>query len=602
MPRIPPESIEQVAAANDIVEVIGGYFPLKRMGGTFKALCPFHQERTPSFNVNPHRQIFKCFGCGAGGSVFRFVMDYEHIDFLAAVRKLADKAGIKIPEAEMTQEDYARADLRRRLLSMHADAAEFFHMQLMRGNSADAAREYMKKRGLGAEVAKAWKIGFAPDSWDGLLGELRRQGYKDDELAASGLFSSGEDGGRIYDRFRGRLMFPICNDTGEVIAFSGRVLNAEQSPAKYVNSPETILFTKGAVLFGLHKSKRALIDRKQAVVCEGQVDLITAFEAGVQNVIAPQGTAFTDRQARILKRYVEEVVLCFDSDAAGEKAAQRSLPHLLRESLGVRVVAMPPGEDPDSLIRTEGAEAFQARIAQAEDFFDYQIRRQSRRLDFGTPRGKIAAAQELAALIALIPDGVARDAVQNNAAMRLEVSPQDFRALVKRAPQAPQNDGEETKAPQKVQTVVLDPTKELLALLALRDQAARAWLQCLQWTRVLEDGLPDSVLLGKIFDAEFRVDDPASVNAWITTLDPGEEITVSAILEKKAPLEARVVAEDCWNELERRELVRRRQAVEAKLRAPGLPFEEMVRIHEDARELQRQITALPPPRAPRAPE
>jgi DNA primase len=602
MPRVPQEIIEQVAAANDIVEVIGSYFPLKRMGGTFKALCPFHQERTPSFNVNPQRQIFKCFGCGAGGSVFRFVMDYEHIDFLAAVRKLADKAGVKIPEAEMTQEDYERADLRRRLLSMHADAAEFFHTQLMRGNSGDVAREYMKRRGLGAEVAKAWKIGFAPDSWDTLLGEMRRQGYKDAELAASGLFSQGEEGGRLYDRFRGRVMFPICNDTGEVIAFSGRVLDAEQSPAKYVNSPETILFTKGAVLFGLHKSKRALIDRKQAVVCEGQVDLITAFEAGVQNVIAPQGTAFTERQARILKRYVEEVVLCFDSDAAGEKAAQRSLPHLLGESLLVRVVAMPPGEDPDSLIRKEGAEAFQVRVAQAEDFFDYQIRRQTKRPDFGTPRGKIAAAQELAGLIALIPDGVARDAVQNNASMRLEVSPQDFRTLVKRVPRTSQNGDAEAKEPPKAPTVALDPTKELLALLALRDQASRAWLQARQWNRVLEDGLPDSVLLAKIFDAEFRVDEPASVNSWIATLGSGEEAALSGLLERKVPPEARVVAEDCWHELERRTLLRRRQAVEARLRAPGLALEETVKIHEQALELHRQITALPPPRAPRAPE
>ena len=600
MPQIPPEIIEQIAAANDIVEVIGGYFPLRRMGGTFKALCPFHNERTPSFNVNPHRQIFKCFGCGAGGSVFRFVMDYEHLDFVAAVRKLADKAGIKIPEAEMSQADYERADLRRRLLSLHADAAEFFHQQLMRGNSADAAREYMKKRGLNADVAKSWKIGFAPDSWDGLLAPMRDRGYSELELKESGLFSTGDDGSKMYDRFRGRVMFPICNDTGEVIAFSGRVLFAEQSPAKYVNSPETMLFTKGAVLFGLNKSKRALIANKQAIVCEGQVDLITAFEAGVQNVIAAQGTAFTDRQARILKRYVDEVVLCFDADAAGEKATEKSLAHLLAEGLLVRVMTLPPGEDPDSLIRTQGAEAFRKCVASSKDFFDHLIERLVSAPDFATPRGKIAAARKIAELLAFIPEGITREAVLNNAAMRLGVSPQDLRVLVKRAAQRPAL-GDENAEPQRVEEVKLDPTKEWLALLALRSPAARMWLQAQGCDRVLDDGQPDSVLLLKILDADFRVDEPSSVNAWLSTLDPAEEAALSALIERAVPAEARVVAEDCWHELERRVLLRRRQAVEAQLRAPGLAMEDMGRLHTQVLDLQRQLAALPAPRSPKPP-
>ena len=599
MPQIPQEIIEQIAAANDIVEVIGGYFPLRRMGGTFKALCPFHNERTPSFNVNPHRQIFKCFGCGAGGSVFRFVMDYEHLDFVAAVRKLADKAGIKIPEAEMSQADYERADLRRRLLSLHAEAAEFFHQQLMRGNSADAAREYMKKRGLSAEVAKSWKIGFAPDSWDGLLSAMQAGGFSEMELKESGLFSHGEDSGKMYDRFRGRVMFPICNDTGEVIAFSGRVLFAEQSPAKYVNSPETPLFTKGNVLFGLNKSKRALIAAKQAIVCEGQVDLITAFEAGVQNVIAPQGTAFTDRQARILKRYVDEVVLCFDADAAGEKAAERSLPHLLAEGLLVRVMTLPQGEDPDSLIRTQGAEVFRERVAAAKDFFDHQIDRLTGAPDFATPRGKIAAARKLAELLAFIPDGIAREAVLNNAAMRLGASAQDLRVLIKRAPQRAVLD-EENPEPERAEPITLDATKEWLAHLALRSPAARMWLQAQGCDRVLNDGQPDSVLLLKILDADFRADEPASMNAWLATLEPGEESALSSALSRDVPPEARVVAEDCWHELERRVFLRKRQAIEAQLRAPGLAIEDMARLHSQVLDIQRQLAALPPPRAPKS--
>jgi DNA primase len=600
VPRVPQEIIEQVAAANDIVEVIGGYFPLKRAGGAYRALCPFHRERTPSFQVNPQRQIFKCFGCGAGGSVFRFVMDYEHIDFMAAVRKLAERANIKIPEAEMSAEDYQRADLRRRLLALHAEATEFFHTQLMRGKSADAARDYLKQRGLSAEVAKSWKIGYAPDGWDGLLNHARSEGYSGEELAGSGLFSQGEESGKIYDRFRGRIMFPICNDTGEVIAFSGRVLSAEQSPAKYVNSPETMLFTKGAVLFGLHKSKRALIEKKQAIVCEGQIDLITAFENGVQNVIAPQGTAFTERQARILKRYVDEVVLCFDADAAGEKAAERSLPYLLGGGLLVRCAEMPPGEDPDSLIRKQGGEAFAAVVGVARDFFDFQLERQARKADFATPRGRINAARKLAEFISLVPDAVTREAVLNNAATRLELGAEQLRSLLKKA--AVSREEEVAAETPLRENIELDRTQEWLAVVALRDANARTWLQRQDWERLLDDGTSGSALLGTILRGQFRPEEPASLNAFIATLEPVQELTLSNVLEHKVPKDPQVIAEDCWRELLRRDLERRRQVIEARLRNPALPLEDYAALHAQVLALQQKLTALPPPRPPKPTE
>ncbi len=596
---IPNEIIEQVAAANDIVEVIGSYFPLKRMGSMFKALCPFHQERSPSFSVNPQRQIFKCFGCGAGGSVFRFVMDYEHIEFPAAVRKLAEKAGIQIPESQMSQGDYERLDLRRRLLGLHAEAADFFHTQLMRGKSADSAREYLKKRGLSADVAKSWKIGFAPDSWDGLLQHAEAAGYSRDELTQSGLFSGGEDNGRIFDRFRGRVMFPICNDTGEVIAFSGRVLFAEQSPAKYVNSPETPLFTKGAVLFGLHKAKRALIEKKQAIVCEGQIDLITAFENGVQNVIAPQGTAFTDRQARILKRYVDEVVLCFDSDAAGEKAAERSLPQLLNESLLIRIAEMPPGEDPDSLIQKQGGEAFAAQIAKSRDFFDFQIERQARMPDFNTPRGKVTAARKLAEFISLIPDAVAREAVINNAATRLEIGTPELRAMLGKKPVFSHHDEDAALDARPSEPIILDEARQWLLLLALHHPVSRMWLQAQGWERVLDDATPGSALLAKVLAADFRADDMASVNSFTATLTAGEEAALAPILSRPLPEEAKVIAEDCWHELERRDITKRRQAIEARIRTPGLSVDEQTRLHLQIIEIHQEAARLPASRPPK---
>ena len=388
---IPPETIEQVAAATDIVEVINSYVPLKRAGAMWKARCPFHQEKSPSFNVNPARQMFKCFGCGVGGSVFKFVTMFTNIDFPSAVRMLAERAGIAIVEEHFGRpEERGAGELRRRLLALHGEAAAWFHRNLMKSPAAEHARAYLKSRGLTGEAAARWQIGYAPNSFDACLNWNTERGFRKEEAIKSGLVKLKDEPdpsveltdqflrkARAYDRFRDRLMFPICNETGEVVAFSGRVLTPDAKAAKYVNSPETPLFTKGKVLFGLHMAKPALLEAGFAIVCEGQIDLITAYEAGIKNVTAPQGTAFTDQQARILKRHVEEVVLCFDSDPAGQKAAERSLAALLEANVTVRVATMPPGEDPDSLIRTYGVAAFAERIGAAQDFFDFQIERLS---------------------------------------------------------------------------------------------------------------------------------------------------------------------------------------------------------------------------------
>src|SRR5437660_3660706 len=371
MGTIPSNTIEQIAAANDIVEVIGSYFPVKRAGANFKALCPFHQEKTPSFHVSPQRQTFHCFGCGVGRSVFRFVMDYEHVDFPSAVRKLAARVGIPaIEKRGPGGADDQQVEARHILLQLHGEAAAWFHENLMKREFAEPARKYLKKRGITAGIAKRWQLGYALEEWDAFGSWARGRGYNARDLIASGLVKTKDDadgmpGHTSYDRFRGRIMFPICNDIGEVIAFSGRLLKDEDGAAKYLNSPETPLFRKGNVLFGLDKTKRALIEANCAIVCEGQLDLISLFEAGITNVVAPQGTAFTESQARVLKRFADEVVLCFDADTAGQKAAERSLDALLANGLIVRVSEMPTGEDPDSLVRREGKEAFESRVAGA---------------------------------------------------------------------------------------------------------------------------------------------------------------------------------------------------------------------------------------------
>ena len=601
MALIPPETVDQIIAANDIVEVIGGYFPLKRAGGMWKALCPFHQERTPSFSVNPQRQIFKCFGCGAGGSVIRFVMSYENLDFVAAAKKLAERAGIKLVEAEMSAEDTARFSMRRRLLALHAEAAEFFHAQLLKKPSAQVARDYLKGRGIGGEIAKAWQLGYAPEAWDAMRDFARGAGFSDEELIASGLAKLRDEEnprGEFYDRFRGRVMFPICNDNGEVIAFSGRVLEAEAKAAKYVNSPETMIFTKGAVLFGLHKSKRAVIDKRSAIVCEGQLDLITAFESGVQNVIAPQGTAFTEKQARILKRFLPdgEVVLCFDADAAGEKAAERSLASLLAESLLVRVAEMPPGEDPDSMIRGKGPAAFIERIAAAKDFFDFQLDRLARGPEFATPRGKMQAARKMAESIGLLGDAMLREAVMNKVSMRLEISMAEFARLLKLRTAKPL-ESEEAPEARGAEPATLDATARLLALVALHDAAARAWILAEPWQRVFGDD-PDSALLVKILAADLHPGNSASIHAFLTMLDAAEEAVVSGLLGEPPPAHAMTQAHDCWRDLERRQIRRRIEAVQARLRTPNLDFTEQSKLQKEILDLQKRLTDVARPLSP----
>ena len=588
---IPPETVEQIAAANDIVEVIGSYFPLKRAGSTYKALCPFHQEKSPSFTVNPQRQIYKCFGCGAGGSVFRFVMAYENLDFPTAVRRLAARAGIPIIEEQLSEGDDRRFRMRKRLLALHQQAAEWFHQNLCKTRAGNAARNYLKGRGINLEIAKSWKIGFAPQEWSALGDWAQKQEYSREEILQSGLVKLRDEekpAGEFYDRFRGRIMFPICNDMGEVIAFSGRVLEAGAKEAKYVNSPETMLFTKGNVLFGLHKAKRARIDKGAAIVCEVQLDLITAFEAGVQNVTAPQGTAFTEKQARILKRYVEEVVLCFDADSAGMKATERSLSSLLDMNLLVRVAEMPPGQDPDSLIRAEGTEAFEARIRNAKEFFDFQIDRQTRAPEFATPRGKMQFARKMAESVGLISDAVLREAVIHRVTARLEVPADDFRRMLTQRRETNEESTAVMSAPK------MDNTMRLLCLLCLRDSPSRAWVLDRDWRKVLASRA-DADLLVKVLEADIRPDEPKSVSAFMALLDAGEEAAVASLIADKIPERTELVAHDCWSDLERREIKRRQESLASRVRLPDLSMEELASLQKEILDLDQRLTDIARP-------
>ncbi len=576
MGMIPPETIEQIAAANDIVEVIGSYFPVKRAGAVWKALCPFHNEKTPSFHINPARQSYHCFGCGAGGSVFRFVMAYESLDFVSAVKRLADRAGIAIVEQQMSAEDEGRLRLRKRLLELHKEAAEWFHKNLMRTPAAGKARDYLKGRGLTQEVAVNWTLGYAPDAWDAFGHWAESRGFTRMEIARSGLVSMKEgreeEGTDYYDRFRHRLMFPIRNDFGEVIAFSGRVLEAEQGEnpgAKYVNSPETMLFTKGNVLFGLHASKRDLINAKTAIVCEGQIDLISAFEAGVRNVVAPQGTAFTERQAAMLKRFVEGVVLCFDADAAGEKAAERSLAALLDQGLLVRVATMPPGEDPDSLIRKRGAEAFREIVDRAPGFFDFQIARLPGNADV---RVRQQFARKMGEFIALAKDPVVREDAIAKTVSRIGLLREDFEKLI---PKVRAVSGATSELAGESSGLEFEPPSHamhMLCLFALRDTNLRATIQTQPWPKLI-DGEPGAEIFGRIVTSAVDAEKSSSLTGFLASLDPAEEQFVVGLLNERFTDDMRLSAGKVWGDFCRvrinRQLKRIQQAMLANVASGG---------------------------------
>ncbi|MFO1512660.1 MAG: DNA primase [Verrucomicrobiota bacterium] len=425
------DSLERIRAASDIVDVIGGYLPLKRAGANFTALCPFHKEKTPSFNVNPHKQIFHCFGCHKGGDVFTFVKEYENIGFVDAVRRLAERA--KIP-LEMEQNPAAQESrhLKDQLLEIHEQLTQRWQNCLANEAAGQLARDYLAKRGVSAEAIKLFRLGAAPEAWDDTVNWAKSKGHDLAIVEKAGLILKKEGADRHYDRFRGRLMFPICDEQGRVIGFSGRVLSGDEKTAKYVNSPETPIFTKSKVFFGLDKSKRAILDAGFAIVCEGQLDLIACFMAGVQNIVAPQGTAFTDQHARIMKRYVDEVVLCFDSDEAGQNAAVRSLDSLLASGLAVRVAMVPAPHDPDSFIKTNGGEAFRGLITSAEGFFDYYLSRLCRQNDIATDKGRITVLRDMAEAVRKTGNTVLVDKYAQKTALRLGVAPDAVRSEFKK--------------------------------------------------------------------------------------------------------------------------------------------------------------------------
>jgi len=401
--RIPDHIIDQVREQSNIVDVIGEHVRLKKTGRNYTGLCPFHNEKTPSFHVNPERGIYKCFGCGKAGNAITFVTEFQHMGFVDAVKHLAQKLGIQIPEEHIDDPTgiYARKDAAFRVL---AAVADHYATHLTTSDGAPA-RTYFTSRGFSDATVLGWTLGASPASWDATMSFLTTTGYTDEHLSDAGLIVVREDG-RMYDRFRGRAMFTIRDDVGRVVGFSARILTDDPQQPKYINSPQSLVFDKSRVLYGLDKAKRPIAEKRLAVLVEGQADVVTMHQAGFTHAVASSGTALTLEHVQLLRKYADTIVLVFDADNAGQNATTKAIELALSIGLDVRVVVLPSGTDPDSLVRTQGAPAMQALLDAAMSFLHFQYERFQNQglLDNSLQQAK--AVRTLLQWIAGVPDSL----------------------------------------------------------------------------------------------------------------------------------------------------------------------------------------------------
>jgi DNA primase len=410
---------DEVRAAADIVKIVGDYVKLRKAGANFMGLCPFHQEKTPSFAVHPTKQIFHCFGCGVGGDVFKFAMLIDNLTFPEALRRVAEKAGVRLREREFDETADASARERAALHKIHEVAAKFYASQL--GGSAEgrAARAYLADRGVSDETVGRFLLGYAPSDGQALTRRLLDSGFATEMLEKSGLVLRDSEGRRHFDRFRRRIMFPIARESGKVVAFGGRALGDEQP--KYLNSPETAIYTKSRVLYHLDRAGPVIRKLDYAILVEGYMDCIAVVSAGIENVVASCGTSLTESQTRLLSRYSRRAVVNYDPDSAGVAATERSLNLLLEEGFEAKVLALPGGLDPDSYIRRQGASSYRGLLAAAPTYLDYLTERAAARHDLSRPEGKVAAANAVMPYLVRVPNPMLRAELTNRLAERLRL-------------------------------------------------------------------------------------------------------------------------------------------------------------------------------------
>lgn len=404
--RISERQIEDIRSGADIVDVVSGFVQLRKRGKNFIGLCPFHSEKTPSFTVSGEKQIYHCFGCGSGGNVFKFLMEFKNISFVEAIEELADHLGIKLEKE--SSGDSALNDELEEYYEINIAAARFFSDNLLKSTNGEEAREYLKKRQIKSQIQKTFGLGYAPHGWDNFLSHAKENKINLQKAKVLGLIDT-KDNNDFYDKYRGRIIFPIFSQNGRVIAFGGRIFPNQDNVAKYLNSPESPVYSKRKSLYGLFHSKEEIRKLDRAILVEGYMDLISLYQAGVKNVVASSGTSLTEEQVQLLARFTKNIIILFDADAAGEKAALRSIEILLKQNFEVKVMTLPKGEDPDSFINKNGKEKFEELAAKSKNFLEYQTQQFEDMGLFEDAADSAKAIRELVRTLALVTDDLKRN-------------------------------------------------------------------------------------------------------------------------------------------------------------------------------------------------
>ena len=460
---------DEIKSRLDIVDVIREYIQLKPAGMNFRAPCPFHKEKTPSFIVSPDKQIWHCFGCGKGGDIFSFVMEMEGASFIEALRDLAPKAGVTLKKGS-----YKESTQRNRLLDILELSTRFYNAVLRESPQAKKAREYLNKRGLGEDAIQDWQIGYSPDSWDSLIKVLSKKGYKEDELFLSGMTIKRDKRPGYYDRFRDRIMFPISDVNGNIVAFSARISpekEAEEKMGKYINSPQTSTYDKSNILFGMDRAKLEIKKQGYAILVEGQMDVLTAHVNGFTNVVAASGTALTSQQTKLLKRYSNNLILAFDMDTAGEQAAERGIREAMSAEMNIKVMELPDGKDPDDYIR-EDKDGFKERIIQAKPMMKYFFSKVFTRINIKEVEGKRQAAAKLLPIIARLGNKIEQDEALKSLAQELSINEnilrETFGSMIKPKEPFRRTAAEEIKPVKKASINRGEKLSELLLALLIK--------------------------------------------------------------------------------------------------------------------------------------
>ncbi|MDB4288457.1 DNA primase, partial [bacterium] len=590
MGRIPEEKIEEILAATDIVDVVSSYFPLKRAGSVFKANCPFHNEKTPSFNVNPAWQNYKCFGCGEGGNAIGFVMKYENVPFIDAVKKLALKASVTIIEEEYNPE----ADRKRRKSSRYKElnniTARYYHSLLLKSPDAQHARDYMKSRGFTKEIAEKWLIGWAPKNSRDFLGMVKEKGFNGREIINAGLGGMrDQDNPRsgLYNKFYDQLMFPILNSFGDVVGFSGRVLRADDKRGKYINTNETVLFKKSELLFGLDKAIKPMGKEKFALICEGQLDAIALHEAGFENAIAPLGTAFTEQHAKLLKRYTDHIILCYDGDGPGIAAADKAFIQLAAVGFPVKLVHLPEGDDPDTFLKSHGPEKFEELLEGARDFFEAKLDKELPTKDLSSPNDRANFLQSLADLVGVISDDLVRDATIQSLATRMRLGSDDFRNIVtasRNKPKYQDRRRRDDNQPQEevVQASPMDPTIAYLCHLALASRAVADDLsEQLESLHEALEATSGGLLLKTILGRRPAADTSSARQAFLTTLPESDRLALEKGFSQDLPGDLKKASSETTSLLLSSYFQKKEAALRAQIGDPSLPPEQIMSLLQE---------------------